>query len=184
MPDAPNWTEQTLGSLASITMGQSPPSSTVTEIERGSGLPFLQGNAEFGDVYPSPKQACKTPLRTCRRDDALISVRAPVGATNKADQNYCIGRGLAAVTFTAVDRVFGWHALLSAAPMLRVVAQGTTFEAVGKKELNSLALSLPTDTREQRRIAEILDTVDRAIRSTQHLLAKLEMLQRGVLRTC
>jgi len=38
--------------VADIIMGQSPPSSTYNE--RGEGLPFLQGKAEFGDIYPKP----------------------------------------------------------------------------------------------------------------------------------
>ena len=161
-------------------MGQSPPSSTVSESGAAAGLPFLQGNAEFGDIYPAPEQICSAPLRRCSRGDLLISVRAPVGATNKADQDYCIGRGLAAVTVTTADRDFGWHALQYAAPRLRSVAQGTTFEAVGKKELNSLALLMPSDIREQGKIGEILDAVDDAIRSTETVLGKLAQVKQGL----
>jgi type I restriction enzyme, S subunit len=177
MNECPMWTERSLGSVATITMGQSPPSSTVTEGSASAKLPFLQGNAEFGDLHPSPKNACLVALRSCRPDDASISVRAPVGATNRADQSYCIGRGLAAISFTTIDRNFGWHALLHAAPALRTMAQGTTFEAIGKNELASLALPVPTDSGEQQRIAEILDTVDDAIRSTERLIENLDQVR-------
>ncbi|KAB2940876.1 MAG: type I restriction-modification system specificity subunit [Candidatus Methanoperedens nitroreducens] len=36
--------------IADLIMGQSPLSSTYND--KGDGLPFLQGNAEFGDTYP------------------------------------------------------------------------------------------------------------------------------------
>ena len=46
------WITESLGELADITMGQSPPSSTYNT--KGNGLPFFQGKAEFGDIYPTP----------------------------------------------------------------------------------------------------------------------------------
>ena len=83
-----------LASIAHIEMGQSPDSSTI--VEGGySGVPFLQGNAEFGAAHPSPRFSCTAPMKMCRRGDILISVRAPVGAMNIANRDYCIGRGLA-----------------------------------------------------------------------------------------
>ena len=181
MNEVPGWTERPLDAISTLTMGQSPPSTTVRDLNAGPGLPFLQGNAEFGEIHPSPRYVCATPMRQCLPGDTLISIRAPVGATNKADRSYCIGRGLAAVTFTAVDRDFGWHALLHAAHELRIVAQGTTFEAIGRSELASLLVALPANIAEQRRIAEVLDTVDDAIRSTERLIAKVGKVKQGLL---
>ena len=44
------WATSRLGDIATINMGQSPPSSTVNE--DGHGIPFIQGNAEFGPRNP------------------------------------------------------------------------------------------------------------------------------------
>src|SRR5688572_10879020 len=90
-----------LGNIAHIEMGQSPDSSTVQDIDRG-GVPFLQGNAEFGVAHPMPRFSCVAPMKMSRAGDILISVRAPVGALNVADRDYCIGRGLAAVRIAGV----------------------------------------------------------------------------------
>src|SRR5437868_2111447 len=46
------WTVTTLGQAAEVVMGQSPPGSTYNN--RGDGLPFIQGSAEFGDHSPVP----------------------------------------------------------------------------------------------------------------------------------
>jgi len=160
-------------------MGQSPPSEHVSEISE-AGLAFLQGNAEFSDLYPHPRLRCSKPLKKAKNGDALISVRAPVGAINRADQDYCIGRGLAAIRFIQADPDYGYHALAFVASNLRKVAQGTTFEAVGGKDLRGLEFP-DSPAHDQRRIAEILDTLDEAIRKTEQVIAKFQQMKQGLL---
>lgn len=173
------WDTTTLEAISHIEMGQSPGSALVSDSE-GSGVPFLQGNAEFSTIYPSPRLWCSKPPKTCKSGDALISVRAPVGAINRADRDYCIGRGLAAIRFTGADRDFGYHALGHFSKALRRVAQGTTFEAVAGADLRSL-LFPQCSLSEQRRIATILDTLDDAIRRTEQVIAKLQQMKQGLL---
>lgn len=173
-----DWSLTTLGEVAHVEMGQSPPSAFVSE--REVGLAFLQGNAEFSDLHPQPKLWCRKPAKTAIAGDALISVRAPVGALNRADQDYCIGRGLAAIRFGTVDPNFGYHALGLYANALRRVAQGTTFEAVGGTELRQLEFP-DAPAPEQRRIAAILDTIDEAIRRTEQVIGKLHQMKQGLL---
>lgn len=167
----------TVGDVAEVVMGQSPPAQTMNDA--GEGFPFLQGNAEFTDLHPKARQWCKTPLRIAAIGDVLLSVRAPVGALNVADQDYCIGRGLAAIRFTLLDNAFGFHALQKYVPGLQRVAQGTTFEAVRVNEVRELAIYRPEES-EQRRIAQILDTVDETIRKTEQVIAKLKRMKRGL----
>ncbi|MFT4790089.1 MAG: type I restriction enzyme S subunit, partial [Paraglaciecola sp.] len=90
------WTASRLKFETSINMGQSP-SSDDCNLD-GFGLPFLQGNAEFGVCSPSPKQYCDVARKVANKGDLLFSVRAPVGALNLADQDYGIGRGLCAIS--------------------------------------------------------------------------------------
>ena len=79
-----------MGEVAEIIMGQSPPSSTYNE--RGEGLPFFQGKAEFGELYPTPIKYCTSPTRIAEAGDVLIPVRAPVGNINLAKEKSGIGR--------------------------------------------------------------------------------------------
>lgn len=165
--------------VAHVEMGQSPPSSVVSESPE-RGVAFLQGNAEFTAFNPRAKLYCAKPPKIAEAGDALISVRAPVGAINIADQTYCIGRGLAAVRFTGVDHAFGFHALSFHSRGLRRVAQGTTFEAIGGADLREMQFPL-CSRREQRRIAAILDTLDEAIRKTEGIMVKLRQVEQGLL---
>jgi len=169
-----------LGDLATITMGQSPNSATVNGA--GSGLPFLQGCAEFGARFPQPRFHCSPPLRVAKSGSILISVRAPVGTTNRADQDYCIGRGLGAVLAKpgVVDDVFLLHAIEANLEFLHQRSQGSTFLAIGSKELFSLPVPAP-EFAVQRRIAEILSTLDEAIEQTESLIAKHQQIKAGLM---
>ena len=99
------WRIHKLKDVASITLGQSPPSSTYNL--QGVGPAFLQGKAEFGDVFPSPVKWCSQPQRIAKKDSVLISVRAPVGDVNIAEDDYCIGRGLASIYGN--ERLNNWY---------------------------------------------------------------------------
>jgi type I restriction enzyme S subunit len=143
-------------------------------------LPFLQGNADFGAMYPEPKLFCSRAIRVCEPGDILISVRAPVGALNRADQRYIIGRGLAAIRIRELDAAYAWHAVKQATPRLKGVAQGSTFDAVSKADVKALCVPFPPRTV-QSKIAAILDTVDAAIQQTEALIAKLKVMKAGLL---
>ena len=168
-----------LDQLATFNMGQSPDSNFV--VESDEGIPFLQGCAEFGAITPNSVVSCTRSKKICKPGDILISVRAPVGVLNKADREYCIGRGLAAVRFNnGIEANFGWHLLNYWTFGLRVVAQGSTFEAIGRTELANLQVT-DVPFPEQRRIADILNTIDEAIQKTEALISKLKAMKQGLL---
>jgi type I restriction enzyme S subunit len=158
VPDG--WTVKAVGEIAAVTMGQSPPSSVVNDT--GDGLPFIQGNAEFGARHPTPKQFAANCPKVVEAGDILLSVRAPVGEVNIAPERLCIGRGLAGLRPTAGDHDFLYFALGGLAPTFARLSQGSTFDAINGKDLRSIPLLVPP-IDEQRRIAEILRSVDEAI---------------------
>lgn len=168
-----------LSQTASISMGQSPDSSTVNELGT-AGLPFLQGNAEFGEKHPSPKYSCIRPPRIGEAGATLISVRAPVGQTNIANRDYCIGRGLAAIKSNRYGPVLCRAIMAQQAGALKKVSQGTTFEAIGHDDLFSLLIpQIPP--KEAELIESVLDTLDTQIQKTEALIAKLEKINKGLL---
>ena len=186
------WRMAVLRDVAEIVMGQSPPGITVFdccgEKDPEAGLPFIQGNAEFGNIYPEPSKWCTEPLKVAESGDLLISVRAPVGDTNRAHKRMAIGRGLAAIRFTKADARFGWHFVNHAKDELGRVAQGSTFRAVGRTDLIGLPFALPP-VSEQKAVAAVLDAIDEAIertwtviRATDRMRDVLlhELLTRGV----
>ena len=164
-----------LDDVCAITMGQSPDSSTYNK-ER-NGLPFFQGNADFGEIHPSVRMWCSEPSKIARENDILISVRAPIGALNIANCECCIGRGLAALTVNndICTREYLWYALSSKIDELNSKGTGSTFKAVNKSTLSETEIPLPP-LDEQRHIAATLDKVTDLISKRRQLLDKLDEL--------
>ena len=149
-----------LGEIATVVAGQSPPGSTYNET--GLGMPFFQGKADFGEIYPIARKWCTSPKKIAEEGDLLISIRAPVGPTNIALEQCCIGRGLAIIRpneAIAFRNFVHWSIVYRRAELI-AKGQGSTFVAIGKNDLKSLKILLPS-LDEQWRIAGILDRAAR-----------------------
>ncbi len=173
------WEWVTIGNKKyfSLIMGQSPPSKSYN-IE-GKGLPFFQGKAEFGEMYPRAKKFCTEPSREAEKDDILISVRAPVGPTNIADQKCCIGRGLAAIRCTKnILPKYMIYALRSIATEIAgsVQDQGGGFTAIKRNQLETVEIPVPPLDEQRRivaRIEELTKRVEEARRTIKEADAEL-----------
>ncbi|MDR2159907.1 MAG: hypothetical protein LBP23_07560 [Treponema sp.] len=56
-------------------MGQSPDGDTINDGERR--IPFLQGNADFGDEHPNEMYWCDNPKKLAAPGDILLSEPVP-----------------------------------------------------------------------------------------------------------
>lgn len=136
------WSVVTLFSIAEIVMGQSPPGKTLNE--DGRGTLFFQGSSDFGDVSPSNRTFTTEPKRMARQGDILLSVRAPVGATNLALSSCCIGRGLAALRGRKCSNVFIQQTLKTVESRFAAKnVDGTTFGSLSRDELRGILLANP-----------------------------------------
>jgi type I restriction enzyme S subunit len=154
LPEGWEWKKLGDKKYSDIIMGQSPPSNTYNL--NGVGLPFFQGKAEFGVLYPVVKKYCSIPNRIAVKDDVLISVRAPVGPTNLANQKCCIGRGLAAIR--CKENVLPLFLLLALRNIESDIAasvqdQGGGFTAIKREQLENVEIPIPP-LPEQRRIVK------------------------------
>lgn len=164
-----------LDEICALNMGQSPNSSSYNQI--GDGLPFFQGNADFGERYPTVRVWCNTPVKIAHSGDILISVRAPIGALNIAGGDCCIGRGLAALTINqqVCTREYLWYAIASRVGELNLKGTGSTFQAISKNILSETEIPLPSLDK-QHYIANLLNKIDYIIFLRKQQLAKLEEL--------
>jgi type I restriction enzyme S subunit len=174
-----DWEVVKLSKTSEINMGQSPPSTDCNE--EGDGLPFYQGNAEFGPKYPSPQRWCNRPKKIADEGDILISVRAPVGEINIAPHKCCIGRGIAAVRAKDLDDNFLYQSMLLRRKVLQKIAQGSTSQAINHKGLSEMLVLLPPPP-EQKKIAEILTIVDDAIEKTAQIIERTKELKKGLMQ--
>lgn len=178
------WSAARLIDIATIVMGQSPPSSTYNV--RQLGLPFFQGKADFGEVYATPRVWCSNPGKTGERDDILLSVRAPVGPTNLAPARCCIGRGLAAIRPEfSVNARYILYAFRRFADDLDSRGTGTTFKAVSGKVVREFPVPIAPES-EQDRIAELIDELfsdlDAGVASLERVREKLKLYRASVLK--
>ena len=163
-----------LKDIAKITMGQSPDSSSYNEEKEG--LPFFQGNADFGELYPNERVWCNEPKKVAEPGDILISVRAPIGALNYAKDKCCIGRGLAAITIEdEAERNYVFHLLKARNNDLNQKGTGSTFKAIGKNVLEEVAVP-QISPDEQQKCMDMMDLLESIIRERKSQLDKLDEL--------
>ena len=165
-----HWRLARVKHVSTVNMGQSPPGEECgADIE---GLPFLQGNAEFGRLYPSASSNCVNPPKVAKAGSVLLSVRAPVGALNIANSRYGIGRGLCALMPSEREGLgYLWYLLHIVRHHLASVATGSTYEAVAADDVGVAPVCVPTKD-EQAAIANFLD------RETGKIDALLEKKER------
>ena len=145
-----NWGVKKLDEIAKIIMGQSPPSTSYNE--SGNGLPFFQGKADFGDLYPNTVKYCSAPSRIAEPEDILISVRAPVGDINLTKDKSCIGRGLAAIRGNnkIAEQMLLYFLFKKNEKNWQRQSTGSTFAAITKDKLTDYKIPMPPlDTQKQ-----------------------------------
>lgn len=176
------WVWTKLGDICEIEMGQSPPSETYNF--EGKGLPFFQGKAEFTDLYPTVEKWCSKPQKVAVTNDILLSVRAPVGATNIANQKCCIGRGLAAIRYKQCPK-FIFYFLRSIEKALDRKGTGTTFKAVSGYIIKNEKVNLPP-LPEQRaivaKVEQLFSELDNGIASLKKAQEQLKVYRQAVFK--
>lgn len=136
------WENGKLSDLANITMGQSPDGESYNE--NGNGVIFFQGCTDFGTRFPSVRKFTTKPTRFAKSGDILLSVRAPVGSINIANENCCIGRGLASLNSKNNSNAFLFYVLKNLKQVFdRRNSDGTTFGSITKDDLFSLKVTIP-----------------------------------------
>lgn len=137
------WNNGVLSDVANITMGQSPDGSSYNE--DGEGIIFYQGSTDFGLRFPDIRQYTTLPSRYANKGDILMSVRAPVGALNIANNDCCIGRGLSALSSKIGSMTHLYYLMNDFRLKFEGMnSAGTTFGSITKDELFSLPVVIPT----------------------------------------
>ena len=163
-----------LKDVCNITMGQSPESSSYNE--DGDGVPFFQGNADFGEIYPCVRVWSNEPKKMASANDILISVRAPIGALNYAKEDCCIGRGLAAITPSSrVNLKYIYYLLKAKKSELNSKGTGSTFKAIGKSVLEETIVPV-LSIAEQNDIVSKIECVEDIIRKRRMQIDELDNL--------
>lgn len=173
-----------LSECCTIIAGQSPESKYYNT--DGEGLPFFQGKADFGEVYPKIRVFCSKPVKIADKDDILLSVRAPVGPTNLAPGKVCIGRGLTAIRPSNI--LLTKYLLLYLKRFEIELANqgtGTTFKAITQSVIKNMEICIPSIHDQERivtQIEETLSQLDSAVETLKKTKQQLEVYRQAVLR--
>ena len=173
-----------LKECCTIIAGQSPESKYYNS--NGDGLPFFQGKADFGELYPSIRVYCSQPTKIAEKDDILLSVRAPVGPTNLAPCKVCIGRGLTAIRPSEVlltRYVLLFFRYFEA--QLASKGTGTTFKAITQDVVKNLEIPIPPLPEQERivaRIEELFSQLDAGVETLKKTKAQLVVYRQAVLK--
>ncbi len=139
-----DWKDGVLTDEFDFIMGQSPSGSSFNV--EGIGIPMFQGNADFGFRFPERRIFTTAPLRFAQKYDTLVSVRAPVGDQNMANEKCCIGRGVAAFRYKN-NNVYYTYTYFKMKSLMDDVKQfnetGTVFGSIGKSDFENLNITIP-----------------------------------------
>ena len=168
-----NWAWSTIGEFTESTFGQSPPSSSFNYEK--NGLPFFQGRADFGELFPEIKVWCNDPIRLAKKNDVLVCVRAGVGGTNLNSEDSCIGRGIAALsTLCDVDPFYVLYYFRSIEYYLSHSGSGNTITGIKTDELKDLPIPV-APLKEQNRLIKKISQLLEETKSIQIILDDIQI---------
>lgn len=173
-----------LKDCCTIIAGQSPESKYYNT--GGIGIPFFQGKADFGEVYPTIRVYCSQPTKIAEKDDILLSVRAPVGPTNLSPGRVCIGRGLTAIRPSEILNLkYLLHYFRYFEAQLQQKGTGTTFKAITQDVVRNLEIPIPSLEEQERivaRIEELFSELDNGVETLRKTKQQLAVYRQAVLK--
>lgn len=173
-----------LKECCTLIAGQSPKSKYYNT--EGVGVPFFQGKADFGDLYPTIRVYCSQPIKLAEKNDILLSVRAPVGSTNLSPGVVCIGRGLTAVRPNDnLNLKYLLYFFRHFEKLIQQKGKGTTFTAITQDVLKNIEIPLPPLSEQERivsRIEELFSAIDKGVATLHTLQRQLAVYRQAVLK--
>lgn len=176
------WKWVRLGYIFNINMGQSPEGQFTSE--EPTGLPLIGGPADMGDEYPITKRYTSAPTKKAKPNDLIVSIRATLGKTNIADKEYCIGRGVAAISSNEINIKLIKYYLPLVTKYLYEIGTGTTFAQVSKNDLENLQIPLPPFFKQTQiidRIESLLGKINEAKKLIEDVPEFLKQFRQAVL---
>ena len=146
-------------------------------------MAFYQGKTEFGDLYiGTPTKWTTAPSRIAEANDVLMSVRAPVGSTNIAVEQCCLGRGLAGIRPIEgkSTTMFILYSMRSIENQVENMGVGSTFKAINKEQVYKLPIPLAGLER-QSSFVELAEESDKSKFALQEAIKDLDALSKKII---
>ena len=153
---------------------------TPSDLSKSNELLYIENS----ERKITEKALKKTNLTLMPSGSIILSTRAPVGyvAIIKNNATFNQGcKGLIIKNKSNASPEFYAYYLLSKKKVLQNLSAGSTFKELAKNTLENFLIPLPP-LPEQKKIAEILSTVDRAIKKVDKTIKQTQMVKKGLMQ--
>lgn len=124
----------------------------------------------------------ETSLRLCEPGTILMTSRATIGYPAIADRPITTNQGFINIHCSEkIEIMFLYYWIVQNRRLLERFAQGSTFVELSKKDFRRFLIALPP-LPEQRKIAEILSTVDQTIEKTDAIIKETQQFKKGLMQ--
>ena len=137
------WRVGEFGELFDLTMGLSPKGDSYNHDMKG--VPLLNGAGDYTGEKLDPKRYTSKPTRINKVGDLVFCIRGTIGKIVFADKEYCLGRGVAALSpKESNDKYFNYIKLKRIIDELTRNATGSVILGLSKDDIKKAELILPS----------------------------------------
>jgi len=149
------WKVLDLHEIAKCIMGQSPKGESYNQ--NYIGTPLLNGPADYENGALKGRTYTTEPTRLCQKDDLVLCIRATIGNLVYSEQEFCLGRGVAAVrpNEKRISELV-YFLLLQEIERFKIQATGSIIVGITKDDLIESKCLIPDD--------ELIDTFHKLIK--------------------
>lgn len=147
----------------------------------GNGKPYLTGPADFPSGKIVVTKYTENAKKECCKGDLLITVKGSgTGKVIEADAAYAISRQLMAIRSTSFDPKFCFYNLVASIRRYEGAAAGL-IPGISREDVLNTPIMVPPHN-EQRKIAKILSTWDKAISTTERLIDNSKQQKKALMQ--
>lgn len=184
-----NWEVERIGDICEI-VGGSTPSTNIKKYWSGNipwAVPTDITKLKSGVISNTEKRITEKGLSICAakllpEGSILLTSRATIGECAINSTPMATNQGFASLI--CKENVYNWfifYRIIFMRKQLEMLAGGSTFKEISKKSIRAIKIPLPR-LHEQKRIAEILSSVDTQIKKEIAHKERLENIKKGLMQ--
>lgn len=183
--DAPEWEKKQLAELGEIITGKTP--STSNAGLWGGGILFITPtDIDDGGKYQDTSQrtvVATSALKvlpvgsiayTCIASIGKLAITVRPSVTNQQINSV--------ITRPSIDNEFVYYALVHLTPWIKSIPATSTLPIINKTEFSAIEIGIPSDSLEQKAVADCLASLDTQITAESHQLAALKAHKQGLMQ--
>ncbi|WP_225766391.1 restriction endonuclease subunit S [Stenotrophomonas sp. Marseille-Q4652] len=183
--DAPEWEKKQLAELGEIITGKTP--STSNAGLWGGGILFItptdiDDSGKYQDTSQRTVVATSAlkvlPVGsiayTCIASIGKLAITVRPSVTNQQINSV--------ITRPSIDNEFVYYALVHLTPWIKSIPATSTLPIINKTEFSAIEIGIPSDSLEQKAVADCLSSLDTRITAETHQLAALKTHKQGLMQ--